>query len=82
MKVILTRQLYENLVLHGYKKYGFGTGKTDYRDEILIHAKINKTGMERFRYPNLNYSIGCITHKSNLVVCVCVNLKLVKKRKL
>lgn len=83
MKAITIKQPFASLIAEGYKVYEFRTWKTKYRGEILIHAGkgIDKEAMKRFEYLNLDYPIGKIIAKANLVDCVEINDEMKEKLK-
>ena len=72
MKVLTIKQPFASLIANGIKEYEFRTWKIKYRGEILIHAgkSVNKKAMEKFKYLNLEYPIGCIIAKANLTDCI------------
>ncbi len=75
MKAITIKQPWATLIAKGYKEYEFRTWKTNYRGDVLIHAgkSIDKKAMERFKYLNLDYPIGCIIAKAKIADCVFVD---------
>lgn len=77
MKVITIKQPFASLIAEGYKEYEFRTWQTKYRGEILIHAgkSIDKNAMEKFKDYNLEYPLGRIIAKANLVDCIKINDK-------
>ena len=81
MKVITIKQPWATLIAKGYKKYEFRTWKTKYRGDILIHAgkKIDKKAMERFKYLNLEYSIGKIIARATITDCIYVDEDFAQK---
>ena len=81
MKAITIKQPYASLIAAGIKRYEFRTWKTKYRGELLIHAGkgIDKKAMEKFKKYNLDYPVGCIIAKVNLVDCVLIDDKMKKE---
>ncbi len=79
MKVITIKQPFATLIAKGYKEYEFRTWRTKYRGEILIHAGkgVDKKAMERFKHLNLEYPLGCIIAKAELVDCIYVDEDMV-----
>ena len=75
MKVLSIKQPYASLIAYGIKKYEFRTWNTKYRGEILIHASksVDKKAMEEFKCYNLDYPLGCIIAKVNIIDSVKVD---------
>lgn len=75
MKVLTLKQPLATLIAEGYKKYEFRTWKTKYRGDILIHAgvSIDKKNLEKFKYYNLDYPLGCIIARATITDCIKVD---------
>lgn len=75
MKVLSIKQPYASLIAYGIKKYEFRTWNTKYRGEVLIHASkgVDKKAMEEFKCYNLDYPVGCIIAKVNIVDSIKVD---------
>ena len=75
MKVITIKQPFASVIAAGIKEYEFRTWKTTYRGEILIHAgkSVDKKAMKKFEHYNLEYPLGAIIAKVNLVDCIKVD---------
>ena len=81
MKAITVKQPWATLIAEGYKEYEFRTWKTSYRGDIFIHAGkgIDKEAMKYFEYLHLDYPLGCIIAKAQMIDCVPVGEELTKE---
>ena len=81
MKVITLKQPWATLIVEGIKKYEFRSWKTNYRGKILIHAGsgVDKEGMKRVEYLNLEYPKSRIIGEVEIVDCIELNDELNKK---
>ncbi len=78
MKVITIKQPWASLIINGYKKYEFRTWNTKFRGEILIHSskKYDKKELERFKNYNIDFPLGSIIGKVNIVDSILVDNNL------
>ena len=73
MKVLTIKQPWATLIIQGDKRYEFGSWKTNYTGELLIHAgkSIDKEAMFRLsKYLPNELPLGKILGKVTLVKCI------------
>lgn len=88
MKVISIKEPFATLIMNGSKLIETRSWKTNYRGELYIHASGKSLAKEYFNNPyilelikDMNMNYGNIICKGNLVDCVYMDEKFLKKIK-
>ena len=81
MKALTIKEPWATLIAEGYKEYEFRVWKTNYREEVLIHASKNydKELIKKFSDRNLTYNPGKIIAKATITDCILVDEEFSKK---